>query len=179
MRKSRVRKLKEFVRKMDKLPGMEKMRDVPFKSKLRYAKKLYKKSGQKPIFERADRLDFMGPPVEVPDTGETNLIFTKDTLVEVSQYFEIEDDDPSAFKHIAKYRDLKDRLKAKYGSPESIEFMDDNYNNSNSRLEGFKTKKGNYASLWRNVGGMSIFLVLGGDHLDTFLRLSYKSSSGS
>ena len=34
------------------------------------AKKLYKKSGQKPIFERADRLDFIGPPVEVPDTGE-------------------------------------------------------------------------------------------------------------
>ena len=42
-------------------------------------KDLYKKSGQKPIFERADRLDFMGPPIDVPDTGETNLIFKKDT----------------------------------------------------------------------------------------------------
>jgi hypothetical protein len=100
-------------------------------------------------------------------------------LVELSQYFEIDNDDASAFKHISKYRDLKDQLKAKYGPPESIEFMDDSCNNTNGRLEGFKTKKGNYASLWRDVEGISIFLVLGGDHLDTFLRLTYKSKADS
>ena len=142
------------------------------------AKNLYKKTGKNPIFERKDRLDFIGPPIDLPATGETNLIFEKNALVEVSQYFEVLNDDPSAFKHIAKYRSLKDQLKAKYGSPESIEFMDDIYNNSNRRLEGFKIKKGNYASLWRKVKGMSIFLVLGGDHLDTYLRLTYKLVSG-
>jgi len=140
-------------------------------------KDLYKRKGLKPIFEGADRLDFIGPPIDVALSGETNLIFKKDALIELSQYFEIEDDDASAFKHIAKYRDLKDQLQAKYGPPEALEFMDDRYNNSNGRLEGFKTKKGNYASIWRNVKGMSIFLVLGGDHLDTFLRLTYKSKS--
>ena len=142
-------------------------------------KNLYKKRGLKPIFEGADRLDFIGPPIELALSAETNLIFKKNALVELSQYFEIEKDDASAFKHIAKYRDLKDQLKAKYGPPESIEFMDDSCNNSNGRLEGFKTKKGNYASLWRDVKGMSIFLVLGGDHLDTFLRLTYKSKADS
>jgi hypothetical protein len=140
-------------------------------------KNLYKKRGLKPIFEGADRMDFIGPPIDLSLTGETNLIFKKSILVELSQYFVIGDDDASAFKHISKYRDLKDQLKAKYGPPESIEFMDDTYNNSNGRLEGFKTKKGNYASMWRDVEGMSIFLVLGGDHLDTFLRLTYKSKT--
>lgn len=138
------------------------------------AKELYQKRGQRPIFERPDHLDFMCPPVDVPDATETNLKFKDNKLVEVSQYFEVVDDDLSAFKHIAKYRDLKDQLSAKYGPPESIEFMDDSYNNSERRLEGFKSKKGNYASMWRNVKKMDIFLVLGGDNLDTFLRLTYK-----
>jgi hypothetical protein len=143
------------------------------------AKNLYKKGGQKPIFERYDRLDFISPPVDIPNAAETNLIFKKEKLIEVSQYFSVSGDDSSAFKHISKYRDLKDQLTAKYGPPESIEFMDDNYNNSELRLEGFKTKKGNYASIWRNVKGMDIFLVLGGDNLDIFLRLTYKQKSKS
>ena len=136
---------------------------------------LYQRKGLRPIFERSSRLDFIGPPVEVAQAAEINLIFDDEVLVEVTQYFEILGDDGSAFKHIAKYRDLKDQLKAKYGPPESLEFMDDAFNKSESRLEGFKRKKGNYASMWRNINGMDIFLVLGGDNLDTFLRVTYKT----
>ena len=143
------------------------------------AKDLYQKRGQKPIFEKPSRLDFINPPVDIPGAAETNLIFKKDKLVEISQYFEVIGDDSSAFKHISKYRDLKDQLTAKYGAPQSIEFMDDKYNTSKLRLKGFKTKKGNYASMWRNVKEMDIFLVLGGDLFDTFLRLTYKLKSKS
>ena len=61
-----------------------------------------------------------------------------------------------------------------------IKFMDDKFNNSKSRLKGFKLKKGNYASIWRNINGMDVFLVLGGDGLlDTFIRLTYKLRSDS
>jgi len=141
------------------------------------AKEVYLKKGLRPIFERPDRLEFMNPPVDVPQAAETNLRFEKNKLAEVSQYFEVLNDDSSAFKHIAKYRNLKDQLGAKYGPPESLEFMDDTYNNSQQRLEGFKSKKGNYASLWRNVNKMDVFLVLGGDNLALFLRLTYKIHS--
>lgn len=141
------------------------------------AKASYKKKGLKPIFEGTDRLDFIGPPVEVPSAAETNLVFKKNALIEIIQYFEVLDDDRSAFKHIAKYRDLKDQLTAKYGPPESIEFMDDENNTSEGRLEGFKSKKGNYASMWRGLKNMNVFLVLGGDHLTTFIRITYKAKS--
>ena len=57
--------------------------------------------------------------------------------------------------------------------------MDDKFNNNKSRLKGFKLKKGNYVSLWRNLNGMDVFLVLGGDGLDTFIRLTYKLRSDS
>lgn len=135
----------------------------------------YQRKGLKPIFERSNSLDFMGPPVDIPDAAETKLLFKKNLLVEVAQYFHVPGDDSSAFKHIAKYRDLKDQLTAKYGPTDSIEFMEDAYNNSELRLKGFKIKKGNYASIWRNVGGnMDVFLVLGGDQLDTLLRVTYK-----
>ena len=139
-------------------------------------KRLYQKSGQKPIFERKDRLDYISPPVAVPDATETNLIFDDwGGLAEVTQYFDVMGDDQSAFKHIAKYRDLKDQLSGKYGTSDSIEFMDDQYNNSDRRAEGFKVKKGNYASMWRDVHGeMDVLLVLGGDHLDMLLRLTYR-----
>jgi len=143
-------------------------------------KQLYQKIGQKPIFERPNRLDYIYPPVEVPDATETNIIFDKNgNLVEVTQYFDVPDD-PAAFTHIAKYRDLKDQLTAKYGPAESLEFMDDEYNTSERRAEGFKVKKGNYASMWRNVNDtMDVFLILGGDHLDILLRLSYKKRTDS
>jgi hypothetical protein len=142
-------------------------------------KELYQKRSQRPIFERPDRLDFICPPVELPGSAETNLTFERNKLTEVCQYFEVVNDEPSAFKHIAKYRDLKDQLSAKYGTPESIEFMEDNYNNGDHRLEGFKSKKGNYASMWRNVRKMDVFLVLGGDNLAPFLRLTYKVHAGN
>lgn len=138
-------------------------------------KSVCQKNGQKPIFERHNRLDYIYPPVEVPGATEFNALFDKEgRLVEVTQYFDVDGDDASAFKHIAKYRDLKDQLTAKYGVADSIEFMDDAYNNSERRAEGFKVKKGNYASLWRSVKDMDIFLVLGGDHLDILLRVTYK-----
>ena len=44
-------------------------------------KNLYKKKGLKPIFEGADRLDFIGPPIEVALSSETNLIFEKNSFV--------------------------------------------------------------------------------------------------
>ena len=139
-------------------------------------KRLYQKTGQKPIYERPNRLDYISPPVEVPDATETNLVFDKKgKLLEITQYFDVIDDDFSAFKHIAKYRDLKDQLTAKYGTADSLEFMEDQYNTSERRAEGFKVKKGNYASMWRNVNGdMDVFLILGGDLLDILLRLTYK-----
>ena len=139
-------------------------------------KRLYRKTGQTPIYERPSRLDYISPPVEVPDATETNLIFDKKgKLLEVTQYFDVVGDDASAFKHIAKYRDLKDQLTAKYGAADSLEFMDDHYNTSDRRAEGFKVKKGNYASMWRNVNNdMDVFLILGGDLLDILLRLTYK-----
>ena len=140
---------------------------------------VYQKKGLRPLFERADRLDFISPPVDVPQAAEINLIFKDDWLVAIYQYFEVVKDDASAFEHIAKYRDLKDQLVAKYSLPEALEFMDDKFNNSKSRLKGFKLKKGNYASIWRNINGMDIFLVLGGDGLDTFIRLTYKLRSDS
>ena len=140
---------------------------------------LYQKKGFRPIFERPNRLDFFSPPIEVPHAAEINLIFKDDQLVEIYQYFEVVSDDSSAFAHIARYRDLKDQLVAKYGLPEALEFMDDKFNNSKNRLKGFKLKKGNYASLWRNVKGMDVFLVLGGDGLDTFIRLTYKEKPKS
>ncbi|HQO79189.1 MAG TPA: hypothetical protein PLG17_11845, partial [Thermodesulfobacteriota bacterium] len=128
-------------------------------------KTVYQKRGLKPIFERTKRLDFIYPPIDVPGATESNTIFDKDGhLIEVAQYFDVDGDDASAFKHIAKYRDLKDQLTAKYGTPECIEFMDDQYNNGERRAEGFKIKRGNYACLWRNVNrSMDVFLVLGGD----------------
>lgn len=144
-------------------------------------KRLFQRSGQKPIYERPNRLDFVHPPVEVPGAAETNLTFDKNgRLLEVTQYFDVEGDDASAFKHIAKYRDLKDQLTAKYGEPDSLEFMDDQYNTSELRAKGFKVKKGNYASMWRNVySRMDVFLVLGGDQLDILLRLTYRSQTSS
>jgi hypothetical protein len=140
---------------------------------------IYNKKSLRPLFERADRLDFISPPVDVPQAAEINLIFKDDWLVAIYQYFEVVKDDASAFAHIAKYRDLKDQLVAKYGLPEALEFMDDQFNNSKSRLKGFKLKKGNYASIWRNIKGMDVFLVLGGDGFDTFIRLTYKQRSDS
>jgi hypothetical protein len=139
-------------------------------------KRHYKKTGQTPIYERPNRLDYIAPPVEVPDATEINLTFDKHgKLQEVTQYFDVVGDDASAFKHIAKYRDLKDQLTAKYGTADSLEFMDDDYNTSERRAEGFKVKKGNYASMWRNVNEeMDVFLILGGDLLDMLLRLTYK-----
>jgi len=137
-------------------------------------KNLYQKKGLKPILERLDRLDFITPPVEVAQAAEINLFFYNGGLRKISQYFEIPKDDASAFNHIAKYRELKDQLTAKYGLPEVIEFMDDQFNNSKNRLKGFKLKKGSYAAIWRDVKGMDISLILGGDGLDTFLRLTYQ-----
>ncbi len=144
-------------------------------------KRLYQKMGQKPIFERPGRVDYICPPVEVPDATEINLAFDKKSrLVEVTQYFDAAGDDASAFKHIAKYRELKDQLAAKYGAADSLEFMDDHYNTSDRRAQGFKVKKGSYASMWRNVhGNMDVFLILGGDHLDILLRLVYKMRTDS
>ena len=142
-------------------------------------KLLYQKKGLRPLFERLDRLDFISPPVDVPQSAEINLLFKEDRLVEIFQYFEVVSDDSSAFAHIAKYRGLKDQLVAKYALPEALEFMDDKFNNSKNRLKGFKLKKGNYASIWRNVKGMDVFLVLGGDGLDTFIRLTYKHRPSS
>ena len=115
----------------------------------------------------------------MPDATEINLIFDKKgNLIEVTQYFDVTGDDSSAFKHIAKYRDLKDQLTAKYGAADSLEFMDDQYNTSERRAEGFKVKKGNYASMWRNVNSdMDVFLILGGDLLDILLRLTYKQKT--
>ncbi|MDD5382345.1 MAG: hypothetical protein PHH60_01645 [Candidatus Margulisbacteria bacterium] len=116
----------------------------------------------KPIREKDDALMYLDALVDIPSVYDVVYEFYGDRLAKITVRLDTETTDDSAFLLLSVYNQYKEMLREKYGTPESYEGMDKDYDTDESRLVGLKTGKGCYASLWRTKD-LAIDLALEGD----------------
>jgi hypothetical protein len=121
-----------------------------------------------------DSLVYSGSLTSISEIDKTFLIFYKNQLAKLVAALNVDTTDSSANHLLSTYNRIKNMLIEKYGPPKkSLEFMDDNYDNSDYRLVGLKTGEGVYSSTWE-LEDLSIYLRLGGDNFRVEFTLVYE-----